>query len=1073
MRAATPSGTVRNVGIPLDRRACAEAMPSDWWRAALSPAETDRTHRRPDWAFLVDAALHSAPAASRVPPPSEPGTGPGPSAPPEDAFVAPLSPFVDAAMTLLELRTAGRVSDEHIDLPAVRRCLRDWIGHELAQLAARTFVQELHRMREAGLLVGSGPQARFVDFLRQLGEPHRLAALLARYPVLARLLGELCVQASEAAAELLVRFTVDRRVVVRELLAARPGLDHDRVGERVDRGERADHAGLTGGAGRTGHRDPGPLVEVRPGAGDLHGRGRSVTLCRLADGSTVVYKPRSVGLLARFGEVLGWFAGHLPELALRRLRVVEGAGYGWVEYVQRVPCRDGRQVDLFYRRQGALLALLYALDATDMHCENLIAHADQPVLIDVETLLHPTWTLHTTGGADPALAALHKSVMRTALLPHNLLGEHGALDISGFGAGSTRTLPNDVLEWRGARTDQLRLARGVATSGTETNRPVLDRAEVDPIDYATALVRGFREGYDILVAHATEFSGPGGPLSLFAGDEVRLVPRHTRAYSLLMADATRPSTLVDGLSRWEAFAALREGTGQDHLIALVRHELEDLFAGNIPVFTARADSRDVRTSTGHVLPGLLPRSGLDLAREKIRGLGAADRREQEWFIEAALATKHPQVQHRAPTAPPARHPRPAHGGPPLLAVACSIGDDLVARSRQDADRVNWVSLERVDDRFWSVLPMGAGLGEGYCGTALFLAELGRVTGATRYLDVARKAVHGLPALLTSLAGRPDLARHVGSGGYAGFGGIAYAVARLASLLSDQSLADCLPTAVELTRISDAAAPGVGEGTAGAVVALLSAYAETGLAAAASAAVELAGRLPGQPPGDTDGFVRGPAGTHWARRRFALAAGTPIPDPAPVSHPGPGAASDPGSDPAWASDPASGPIEPADPDLGWCAGAAGHILAGLDTGALAVGDARLDTFVTGVSRRGVSADHSLCHGDLGTLEALVEIAVAGQDGSALVLQEATARLLEVLVRYGPRCGSPRGVPTPGLLTGTAGIGYGLLRLAFANLIPSVLLLRAGIERTLPQSHLTGQFRSPTVPEGGDHVGRSHH
>ena len=39
----------------------------------------------------------------------------------------------------------------------------------------------------------------------------------------------------------------------------------------------------------------------------------------------------------------------------------------------------------FYRRQGALLALLYALEATDFHAENLIASGEFPVLIDLET----------------------------------------------------------------------------------------------------------------------------------------------------------------------------------------------------------------------------------------------------------------------------------------------------------------------------------------------------------------------------------------------------------------------------------------------------------------------------------------------------------------------------------------------------------------------------------------------------------------------------------------------------------------------------------------------------------------
>jgi lantibiotic modifying enzyme len=51
------------------------------------------------------------------------------------------------------------------------------------------------------------------------------------------------------------------------------------------------------------------------------------------------------------------------------------------------------------------------------------------------------------------------------------------------------------------------------------------------------------------------------------------------------------------------------------------------------------------------------------------------------------------------------------------------------------------------------------------------------------------------------------------------------------------------------------------------------------------------------------------------------------------------------------------------------------------------------------------------------------------------------VLGSLDQYGARCGTPNEVPTPGLLCGLAGIGYGLLRLGFADQVPSVLLLDA--------------------------------
>ena len=81
------------------------------------------------------------------------------------------------------------------------------------------------------------------------------------------------------------------------------------------------------------------------------------------------------------------------------------------------------------------------------------------------------------------------------------------------------------------------------------------------------------------------------------------------------------------------------------------------------------------------------------------------------------------------------------------------------------------------------------------------------------------------------------------------------------------------------------------------------------------------------------------------------------------------------------------------------------------------------------------DLSLCHGELGAIEALT---VLGHTGA---VSRRAGLVLGSLDQYGARCGTPNEVPTPGLLCGLAGIGYGLLRLGFADQVPSVLLLDA--------------------------------
>jgi lantibiotic modifying enzyme len=59
----------------------------------------------------------------------------------------------------------------------------------------------------------------------------------------------------------------------------------------------------------------------------------------------------------------------------------------------------------------------------------------------------------------------------------------------------------------------------------------------------------------------------------------------------------------------------------------------------------------------------------------------------------------------------------------------------------------------------------------------------------------------------------------------------------------------------------------------------------------------------------------------------------------------------------------------------------------------------------------------------------------------------AIVLESIHRDGWLCGVPLGVESPGLMTGLAGIGYELLRLAEPRRVPSVLMLEP------PMPHLS--------------------
>jgi lantibiotic modifying enzyme len=128
---------------------------------------------------------------------------------------------------------------------------------------------------------------------------------------------------------------------------------------------------------------------------------------------------------------------------------------------------------------------------------------------------------------------------------------------------------------------------------------------------------------------------------------------------------------------------------------------------------------------------------------------------------------------------------------------------------------------------------------------------------------------------------------------------------------------------------------------------------------------------------------------------------------------------------------------------WCHGAAGIGLARLQALRHLDDDATRAEIAVALgttTAQGFGYNHSLCHGDLGNLELLYQAGEILQDRRwQAAAERRTALILESIERHGWRCGTPTGVESPGLMTGLAGIGYGLLRLAEPACVPSVLLL----------------------------------
>lgn len=939
-----------------------------------------------------------------------------------------VEPFLhQAQMRLLNDLEAlqAHASAPLLDGARFARSLLASLAVQLLGLIQRALILEFRIAQEQGQpLPGETTQEQLCSYARTLRERERVLSFFGDYPVLARQVALLSEQWHTTTSEMLTRLFQDWSEIQERFWPAQP---------------------------------PGALQQAQVQAGDRHKGGRSVQILFFTSGAGLVYKPRSLALDAHFQALLHWLNGQRQLPHLRILRILEREEYGWVEWVQVDPagCTAVEEIERFYVRQGINLALLYTLNATDFHHENILAAGEDPVLIDLEALFHaqaasPHASLSSS--EQRAYTYVAASVLHTLLLPARVpVGQERTwLEISGLGGAPGQLVPNYALHLNGQETNELRFAHdSVLTRGSQ-NRPRLHGEEVDAQVYLPQLIEGFTCTYRLLLLHRQALLAPDGLIARFREDSIRTVLRSTREYVEILMDSTHPSMLHDSLDLERLLNSLWQIVpGRARMAAVVASEQADLRQGDVPYFTTRVDARDLWTSSGESIPDFFTQSSFDALQERWQQLSEQDLARQIWFIRASFTTLSSETEPATRLALPGREETAAIiSCAELLAAASQIGDRLCQLAIQESNEATWLGVDRPDVQPWMLNIADLSLYNGLPGIILALAYLGKITQCERYTGVARA---GYATLSKQIEQRGSALTRVGF--FQGWGGVIAVLTHLAELWNDETLLEeashlvtRLPPLIEQDNLLDLL-----NGSAGCIMGL-----RCLASCAPSTQIDEVLRLCGERLATT--AIAMPEGIGWTIRKDR-------PPLSGLSHGNAGI--------AWALLEVTrhtgeqhfhalarkaltyerslfSPAEnnwldlrriPAGTLTAWCHGAPGiglarlHMLPEWEDEAL---QAEIQIALETTLAEGFGANHSLCHGDLGNLEFLYQ---AGQ----LLSSErwmAAYELSKISIytrgqHSGWQCGTPQQVETPGLMLGLAGICLQLLRLAEPDRIPSLL------------------------------------
>lgn len=943
-------------------------------------------------------------------------------APPENPLGGTDVPFAHLLSAFVEYASA-RVDWPEAFTEHAREGFERWLLERLQVLTSHVLFIEFKTFiaqDDPELATADDPEVpddarRYYDeFTRNL-RTGGLGELLAEYAVLSRLLVFLIENWVDAVVEFVARLESDVEVVATEFNGSEP------LGKLRD-------------------------VDVY---GDPHRGGRRVFGLEFESDVRIAYKPRDLGPESAFYHLVSWVneRSDLPSLAT--VSCLSRDGYGWMKWVDHEACSTEAGVSRYYERAGMFLSLLYAMNFTDGHVENLLAHGEDPIVVDLETILHPTLSNEVRERENDVFSISRDSVLRTGFLPMHL-PDADVTEISGLGAGDGKQTGVEIPEFTDVNTDVMDLCYRDTHHIEGESLPRYDGESVGPGAYHDEIARGFEQMYRFLLDQRDELLARDGPLAAFSDVDVRYLFRPTSIYGKVQVPFTTPSYLRTGLKWGHRIERLTrpfaKGNIDDDLWKVYEAERDALWQLDVPRLTVPATDVDV-VRGDEVISDAFDVSPLSNVRSNIRSLDRADLVEQLDYISLAYESE----QLGFPTTE-----RTANGDESELLLDDRTAEreareifgrihDAASKTREDG--LTWYLREfRADGAY--LHGMLQNFYNGRSGVALYAGALADTFSEQVYSDFAVAIADAVDEAISKPGWAEDKRL-----GRAGVGSLVYSFTKLSDLLDEPEYYTSARTAMaELTtdRIRDDDVFDVITGCAGIVLALVALYEATSDEVALSKAVTAGERLLDtriqtdhgvawntlSPDNPSLGMSHGVGGIAYALFRLAEVTGEDrfreVADRAIAYERS--RFRPPRAD--WDAKTKSSFIP------GWCAGLAGFGLTSLKlfelTGRV---DFRRDVerAVDGIDTVHLTERDHLCGGTFGQVAFLTQ---AGRrlDAPSLVQsgRELAGRSLDRASDSGFT------VPwqtdewyNPSFFVGEAGIGYELLRLSNAEL-PSVLL-----------------------------------
>ncbi|MEJ7530171.1 type 2 lanthipeptide synthetase LanM [Staphylococcus hominis] len=473
------------------------------------------------------------------------------------------------------------------------------------------------------------------------------------------------------------------------------------------------------------------LKNINLSSGDSHNEGRTVCILEF-DVGKIVYKPKNLEINKAIDEFLLWFTNYTNSIDIKFPKGIYKENYSYVEFVGFKELSNDKEIENFYFRYGYLIALTYIFNITDIHLENLIAHGEYPVIVDIETSFQNNLPFQESLLVNLFKITDSNSVKASGLLPQSLLiGEDDDNIDLGALKGKQQKLNKKAIIPVGINTDDFHYEKvGQVYGPSGENIPKNQyNEEIDFNDYRNIIVEGFCDFIE-KIYHNKELVLR--KINEMNNCKIRILLKGTEKYFSMIRFSNHPNYNQKMKYRERFLMNIWSYPYADKRPIL--SEFRDLIYNDIPIFETFMNSTNLLDSKGRIYENYFKESGLKKVENKLMSLNENEILFQKAILYTSLGLADEYLNKNPSKIKVSKTVNFAN----LTYKYNYIAEQIQSKMIQYKKNASFINLEMNEKSRWSITPINESLYDGLSGIALMYLFVFIDSRKTEYYDLYKK-----------------------------------------------------------------------------------------------------------------------------------------------------------------------------------------------------------------------------------------------------------------------------------------------------------------------------------------------